>query len=221
MARFVLVCATILFSAASLRAQIIRAPGGDPPVLVTATLGFMQLETVADGSTSSVWDFGSALQYRVALEKRLGDRMGIGAMVAYASVPLRYISLDPLGGPTTCSGGASSCNASVDHTTIAALFSTGGSYGFHQVLNLGVGVVMYNNFREDGTSRALAPLKSDTDFFLSLGYGIGIGLSNRVSINLVQDYSLVMHQRAGLDGNDDTQQNLLLTRLGVRLGVGR
>jgi hypothetical protein len=177
------------------------------------------MEDIADGSSSAVWDFGSALQYRVALEKRISEALSVGALYGYSEVPLRWRS----GGPTPvarCSGSTTSCDASVDHTTIALLVSSGGTMGFHQVINIGVGAVLYNNFREDATGATLPPSGTDKDFFFALGYGIGVGFSRRFSASIIQDYGIVIHQRSGLQGNVDAYQNLLSFRLNLRVGLG-
>jgi hypothetical protein len=131
----------------------------------------------------------------------------------------RISQLEPA--PQGCTAAlASSCNATSNVQTIVLSFSAGGSYGFHQILNLGIGAMIFGDFREDATGVALAPASGDTDFLLNLGYGIGFGVSNRVSIAVVQDAGFVMHQRTGLSGDRDSFHQILVTRLGLRLALG-
>ena len=221
--RFILAVFMLAGTVSSASGQIIRAPrGGEPPWIITATLGFLQAETIFDGSTGSAWDFGSALQYRVAVERRLGDQAALGVSVAQASVPLRYfLAGESTPSTTPCAGSSSSCDASSDMVTVAASFSAGGSYGLHQILNLGLGISFFDNFREDGSGQELAPLSGDKDFYMNLGYGLGYGISNRLAVALVQDASFIVHQRTGLSGNSSSFHRLLVTRLGLRLSLGR
>jgi hypothetical protein len=204
-------------------AQIIRSPRSDPPVIVHAAVALLQIETIFDGSSGSAWDFGSALQYRISVEKRIGAGSSLGVAVTRASVPLRYNPL-PVITPTglSCTDpGAGSCDASASLTTIALNFTGGGSQGFHQILNLGAGVSIFDDFEEDGTGKSLAPIDGDKDFYLAVGFGVGFGLSDHFAVSLVQDAGVVLHQRTGLSGNRDSFRQLLATRLGFRFAFGR
>ena len=213
---FLAVCIT--FASASLaEAQIIRAPGGDPPILLYTSIGLLQAETIVDGSTGSAWNFGSAMQIRASLETRISQGASLGISVARASVPLRYFLISQTALPET----SCSCNASTNLTTVAVSFTAGGGYGFHQILNLGVGMNVFDDFREDGTGRLLAPTSGDKDFYLSFGYGVGFGLSEHFSIVLVQDYGVILHQRTGLSGDQDSYHQLLALRLGFRFAIGK
>jgi hypothetical protein len=166
-----------------------------------------------------VWDFGSALQYRVAVEKRIAQSLNLGVTYGYSQVPLRWRPSASNPG-TSCQATSPSCDATVDHTTIAVSLSSGTSYGLHQILNIAVGAVLFDNFREDATGQQLPPSSVDTDFFFTIGYGIGIGFSRRFSASIVQDYGFVVHQRSGLQGNFDAFQNVASFRLGLRVGLG-
>ena len=61
---------------------------------------------------------------------------------------------------------------------------------------------------------------SDADFSFGFGYGIGYGFSNRFTVEVVQDLSIVMHQRTGLSASDDSNVHLNSTRIVGRLGLG-
>jgi hypothetical protein len=222
--RFLVATLVLLGAASPAGGQIIRAPSGDPPWIITGTIGFLHsAETIFDGSTGSVWDFGSAVQYRVSLERRVAERVGIGLSLSQANVPLVYsLSGSDTPSTTSCAGPSSvRCDATTDLTTVALSLSAGGDYGLHQILQIGIGVSFFDNFTEDGTGQHLAPLSGDKDFHLAVGYGIGYGISNRLSFSLVQDAWIILHQRTGLAGNRDSFHQLLVTRLGLRLALGR
>jgi hypothetical protein len=81
--------------------------------------------------------------------------------------------------------------------------------------------VTYGNFREEGNGTRLAPLASDSDFFFAAGYGLGVGLSNRIALSVVQEYGFTVHQKTGLEGNADTFIQGSTTRLSIKIGLGR
>ena len=219
MSRIITAVAALAFIGTGAHAQIIRAPGGDPKFTITPSVGFLNLQDISDGSSQTQWDFGSALVYRVAIERRVFDQLAAGVLLSYSSLPLRYFATSSTPMQPTCTQGLS-CNASVNQTTVAAHVSSGGSYGVHQIFNFAIGMTMYDGFRENSTGRQLAPLYVDRDFFLSIGLGLGIGLSRRFSINIVQDYGLIVHQRGGLQGNASSNSRTYQTRVGTRIGVG-
>jgi hypothetical protein len=98
-------------------------------------------------------------------------------------------------------------------------FHLGGGSGFHQVIDAGVGVTQYGNFRDDAAGTRLVPSR-DADFAFSIGYGIGYSPSERVEVFIVQEYGNTIHQREGLANDARTSAQQLVTRLGVRVGVG-
>jgi hypothetical protein len=217
-------CLTVLalsLGVSDASAQIFRGARGEPPVAVTAGIGFLYYaETIFDCSTGSVWDFGTALQYRGSVELRIGGQATVGLTAAHAKVPMRYLVTS--GGASTCGGPlVNSCDATSDYTSVYATFSSGGSYGLHQILQIGLGISFFDNFREDDTGASLAPFSGDKDFSMTVGYGFGYGVSNRLSFALIQDAGLIMHQRTGLSGNSDTFHQHLVTRLQGRFAFGR
>jgi len=214
-------CLTVISSPVA-TAQIIRSPGGSPPIALYTSVGLTYAETIFDGTTASAWDFGSALQLRAAVEMSVANGATLGVAYSRASMPMRYSVIGIVPSETSCTNLTSGyCNASANLSTITASFTAGGSYGFHQILNLGVGMSILDDFREDNTNKALAPLDGDKDFFLAFGYGVGFGISNRLAISIVQDAGVILHQRTGLEGNRDSYHQLLITRLGFRLALGK
>jgi hypothetical protein len=203
-------------------AQIIRAAPGNPSVFVQSSIGFMQAETIFDGSSGAAWDFGSALQFRVSLEKSIGQGSSVGVAVARASMPLNYNVLRSGDGTTGCTDpNAIRCSAEATLTTLGLTFTASGTTGFHQVLNLNAGVNILDDFREDGTGKELAPIGGDKDLYISAGFGAGYGISNHFAVTLVQDAGFLLHQRTGLEGDRNDFHRVLITRLSLRIAFGK
>ena len=222
MRRIVVTLLLTLFMASAAHAQILRAPSSEPPIALYTSIGLLQAETIFDGSSGSIWDFASALQYRVSLEKRVGQGATVGVAVSRANVPMRYrILTGGVQSVSTCTNGDSFCDASTNVTTASLSLTAGGNYGFHQILNLGIGMSFFEDFREDVTDKPLAPFNGDKDFYLSFGFGLGYGISNHFEVSLVQDAGVVLHQRTGLTGNTDSYHQILSTRLGLRFALGK
>ena len=209
--------------AAPVDAQILRLPKRTnvPIAWISASAGFLQPNTVNDGTTQSEWDFGSGIQYRASLERGIANQSSIGVAGTYApSMPLTYYSA------ATCG----SCDAHATISSIGAFFHAGGGLGLFQVLEVTVGLTHYGSFTADeaqasplplaGSTRALPPEGGDSDFSFGLGYGFGYGLSARTHIMLVQDATQVLHQSEGLSGNASRSSTHYTTRLGLRIGAG-
>jgi hypothetical protein len=213
--------AALALLAPSAGAQIIRLPkntSGEPAFWGSAALGLVQLQRVDDGTTQSHWDFGSAVQYRGSLEYAIGRGNSFGVSGTFARVPLTYRTFSDLGIPLPGGGTCIDCDAKADVTSILAAFHGGGGAGFHQVIELSAGALMYRNFKTDAGDEL--PPKSDTDFSFALGYGFGYTLNRTIQFNLVQDAVLAVHQREGLSGSDRTTNQQYVTRIGVRFGGG-
>jgi len=195
-------------------AQVIRrgSLGQAPPaVWVSGGAGMTQGWTVTDGTTGSLWEFGSATQYAASIEKNYsGATLGIRGTTSL--VPLRYT------GPAA-GGVATSTDADANVSQLFATVHASGGRGFHSVLELNVGATRYASFRERGTGARLAPT-SDTDFSLAFGYGAGYQFSNSFAIDVVQDYGTSWHQRTGLDASADASATMRGTRIVGRFGLG-
>jgi hypothetical protein len=206
--------------ASSADAQIIRLPknrSGEPAFWASASIGLLQLQRVDDGTTQSRWDFGSAVQFRASLEYAISRGNSVGVSGTFARAPLTYI---PVNDPGPLPGGSCdiSCDAKADLTAIVGTFHSGGGLGFHQVIELSAGALMYRNFKTDAGEEL--PPKKDTDFNFTLGYGFGYTVNRTLQIDLVQDAILALHQREGLSGSGRTTNQQYVTRIGVRLGAG-
>ena len=198
-------------------AQVLPVPrrSSAPVAWGSLSAGLLQFNNnILDGRTESVWDFGSALQYRGSVEMDVGNFGAVGLVAGIADAPLTYYNGDVLGG---CNGG---CDAHAKLWTIAAGFHMGGGTGFHQIINLSAGMLIYRDFTTDDGNDPLPPESPDKDITLAVGYGFGWGFSNRMQLMLVQDAAYSLHQRDGLSGNQNSSSTQYITRLGLRVGLG-
>jgi hypothetical protein len=210
--------------AAPAAAQFPRAPSRaahEPAVWVSASGGLFQAESVNDGRTGSVWDpSGNAAQWRGSVEAALSRGLSVGVTGAFASLPARYVvtgaaATPPISGAAPCLA-AGACGASIDVVTALVTGRLGGGRGFHQVVELSLGVNQFRNFRADDGSR-LAP-ERDTDLTGSIGYGFGYGFTGDIQLALVQDFAFNRHQRDALPRGSGSLTQQRATRLALRLG---
>lgn len=198
-------------------AQVFEVRRTSEPMLWTSlSAGFHEAQSVVDGRTQSVWGFGGGLQYRATVEVPMQRGASAGALVTYSRMPLTYHNQSGIPIGTAC---AQRCDAHADLWSLMGLFRIGGGDGFHQVIDLAVGVVRYANFEVDATGDRLPP-EQDTDMALTIGYGFGYAFSQRFHVMLVQDFSVAMHQSEGLSGDASRMQQQRTTRIGVRYGAG-
>ncbi len=208
--------ALLLLTAPLADAQILPVPrrGTAPVAWGSLSAGLLQFNNrIIDGRTESVWDFGSALQYRGSVEMDVGNFGAVGLVAGLADAPLTYVSNQV----AECAGG---CDAHAKLWTIAAGFHMGGGTGFHQIIDLSAGMLIYRDFTTDNGNVELPPESPDKDITLAIGYGFGWGFSNRMQLMLVQDAAYSMHQRDGLSGRQNSSSTQYITRLGLRIGVG-
>lgn len=206
-------------AASPLGAQIIRVSRTSSPVgWISGSAGIFQPRSIPDGTTSAVWDFGNALQWRGSVEMALQNHGSVGVTATYADTPLRYY--DYSGRFVSCNVATNGCDAHAKVWTAMASFHMGGGAGFHQVIEISAGVLGYQDFTADDGGARLGPSSVDLDFALGLGYGFGYGITPRLQIALVQDYTAALHQKENLEGNTDTFSQHGATRLTVRYGLG-
>ena len=191
-------------------AQINRPRYGvqPPSVWVSAGAALQQGFTVVDGTTGSVWQFGSATTYAAALEKTVSNGLLVGIRGSNGLIPLNYSS------PST------TANADAQLSQLFGTLRLTSGQGFHSVLELSAGASYYSNFRTRGASVRLPPLNGDTDFSFAFGYGFGYSFSPRMSVDVVQDVTTSVHQKDGLKPGDDTTVRMHGTRLMGRIGLG-
>jgi hypothetical protein len=177
-------------------------------VFAALSIGYLDTQGIVDGRTQTVWAFGGGVQYRASLEKSIGNSSGIGITGTLARLPLVYDG-------ATCN----QCDAHANVWSLGGSFHGGGALGLHQVIDANAGVTRFENFRDDNSGQRLVP-KSDTDFSFGIGYGIGYSTSARMEFFLLQEYAGIIHQRDGLDNGARTLSRQLVTRIGLRYGMG-
>lgn len=179
-----------------------------PSVWVSAGAALQQGFSVVDGTTGSVWRFGSATTYDAAIEKTVGNGLLVGVRGSNGLIPVDYR------GPST------STSADAQMSQLFGTLRLASGRGLHSVLELSGGATYYSNFRTQGTSAKLPPLTGDTDFSFAFGYGFGYSFSPRVSVEVVQDVTTSVHQKQGLNPGDDSTVRVQGTRLMGRIGLG-
>lgn len=219
MYRLLAVAIAIVLAAPLADAQVLPVPrrSSAPVAWASLSAGLLQFNNdIVDGRTESVWRFGSALQYRGTLEMDVGNFGALGVAVGLADAPLTYDSYSATP-PIECGG---ACDAHVKIWTLLGSFHMGGGTGFHQIIDLSAGALVYRDFTMDNGGTSLPPESPDTDISLTVGYGFGWGFGNRMQLMLVQDAAYSLHQRDDLSGNQNSNSTQYITRLGLRVGVG-
>src|SRR5690349_21847863 len=146
--RVTLVTLAALHLAAPVRdagAQILRGSKSRTPVLwLSLSPAYFQTQSVNDGTTQSVWDFGSGLAWRGALEMGIGGGNSFGVMGSWSRMPLRFYQGGLL---ASCNSG---CDAHANVMGLAASFHAGASKtGLHQVIDATAGATLYRGFSLD------------------------------------------------------------------------
>ena len=216
MHRLLAVTIAFLLAAPLASAQVIQVPrrSSIPAAWGSLSAGLLQFDrTILDGRTESTWDFGSTIMYRGSLEMDVGNSGAVGVVIGLADAPLTYRSATALG----CLSG---CDAHAKIWSLNAGFHMGGGTGFHQIIDLSAGALIYRDFTRDDGDASLPPESPDTDVSLSIGYGFGWGFGPRMQLMLVQDASYSLHQRDGLSGGQSSNSTQYITRLGLRVGLG-
>lgn len=192
--------------------QIIRPTRISRPAAWTSIgAGWLRMpKAIHDGPSNAWWNFGDAPQYRGSVEVPVSDAMALGFAMTQSRMPITYA-----GAPTGCTNG---CDANMTLQQYLGILHLGaGSGGFQEVLDLGAGVTRFSKI-ETTAGLPLGTGKPVQDFTFSLGYGVGYGMTSRLSMFLMQEYALVMHKRvAGSPSNTAQQQT---TRIGLRLALG-
>jgi hypothetical protein len=181
-----------------------------PNTWASLTIGLYRIPNVLfDPASSSDWDFGSIAQFRGTLERDIQRGTSLGVAVTYARAPLTYDGPD-----------CSFCDADVALWQALALFRVGGgSYGLHQIIEIGAGVTGFSNFQQRGGGR-LAP-ESVVDPTVNIGYGLGYSLSPNTQFMLIQEVGLMVHRRGNRPAGDESNvPSTYATRIGLRFGLG-
>lgn len=193
-------------------AQIIRPVRYSRPLAWTsAAIGYVDQQTLCDPVTNACWNFGSAPQYRVSLEKPMGNAGSVGVSATLVNMPLVWATQTP--SATSCAR----CDANVTMMQYFAVLHLGAGSGFQQVVDLSAGATVFRDFVRT-TGATLGSGKAVTDFTFAVAVGFGYGVSSRLNLYLVQEYALLIHKRQPGNPNSSAQQRTL--RIGARLSLG-
>lgn len=225
MRRFSLAFLMVMMFAAEASAQ--RRQRGftpDPEYWVSGSIGGFRANEVNDGATASTWNFGNStnFQYRASLEKGLTNGASFGVAGTYANVPFVYSSnlATPL--PAGNSGARcdlAGCNAHLNLMTLVGTLHYGSGIGLHQVLELGGGIVAYQDLKRDSDGAKLAG-SGNIDPLFSIDYGFGYGFSDRTNLDVVWDYGFAIHERSGLSNGVSNTNTMPGLRVQLRMGFG-
>jgi len=195
----------------------------EPAIWVSGGVAGFTGQGVNDGTSASTWDFGNSTsgQYRASLEKTIQNQSSFGIVGTYVRVPFIYRSSTATSPRAPGGARCASCDAHLNMMTLAGTFHIGGGTGFHQVIDLSAGVAAYRDLKRDDDGSALAPANGNIDPIFSAGYGFGYGLSQTTQINLVQDYSIALHEKKGLSNGVSNTNTVRALRVSVRYGFGR
>jgi hypothetical protein len=181
-----------------------------PAIWLSVSGGYAWLEPVADGTTSTDWLFGDGWPVRMSLEKALGGNASAGVSYSYLRAPLLFIASQ---GP--CSRG---CDAHATVSTYGALFRYARGRSFHDVWELGAGVIQYGDFEGDQSGDALPTRAANRDFAFSLGAGVGYSVRRDWALELMYVRMYAVHERTNLPGNVAAMRRHDHLRFGLRVG---
>lgn len=195
-----------------------RYGSAGPTAWASFWAGFVQPTTVQDGTTGSTWQFGTAPQLGVSLEKNIQSNSSLGVRATFSRAPVTYTgsSFDNFG--TFCS---SSCDADANITSVQGLFHYGGGAGFHQVIELALGGTAFSNFTARDGEGPIGPSGADLDLSFGLGYGFGWGLSPTTDLEVVEELGADYHPSSNLSASANTLPRFYTTRIGLRVGLGQ
>ena len=193
--------------AASTQAQIIgrRAAGPTTPTYIGGGIGILQGFSVNDGSTGSTWQFGTTMGYLATIERPTQSGILLGLEGMYAKPNLSY------------SSGLGSQDASGRIIQAAVLLHSPNEYSFHSAYQLTLGGTGFSNFREQTTGAKLGPSSTDWDFSFTLGYGLGFGISDKASLEVVQEFGWILHQQTGLAAGASSYPRISVTKLAGKI----
>lgn len=191
---------------ATARAQLAaRSPGA----WTTLSVGYQDLPDVHEGGSNSDWLIGGFPVFRGTLEMPINRTSQLGAVVAYARMPMTYYGAD-----------CNACNADATLWQALGMFRIGGGRGLHQVIEITAGVSSVQDIteRNGGKIGPGSPVIVPT---VALGYGFGYPITPRTELILLQEYGLMFFKRgdapAGSNGSTPRTQ---MTRIGLRMGLG-
>ncbi len=207
----------------SLSAQIRgRAPvqSGDTRWTITGGVSAAILSDVNDGATGGTWKFGSdpVALYRGSIEKSLDEATTIGIAVAYGKADFTLTPFVSAGSPTTpvapCVTG---CESQTDIYQAMAQFRSGGGEGFHTFFEANGGVTSFRDPRSKVGQTPLGTKSNSLDLSGTLGGGFGYTLSQKLTVQLVQDFGIGFHSKENLPSGTGRSWRIRNTRVALRV----
>lgn len=192
---------------ATARAQrAARSPGA----WTTLSVGYQDLRDVHEGGSNSDWLIGGFPVFRGTLEMPVNRSSQLGAVVAYARMPMTYYGAD-------CNG----CNADATLWQALGMFRIGGGRGLHQVIEITAGVSSVQDIRQQAGGQPLGPGSPVIVPTVALGYGFSYPITPRAELILLQEYGLMFFKRGdALAGSNRSTPRTQMTRIGLRMGLG-
>lgn len=219
----------LVTSPAVLPAQIRGGPpmqSGTTRWTVSGGASAVILSDINDGATGSTWKFGSdpLMLYRGSIEKSLDEATTIGISAAYGKADLTLVPFVPIDGaimlngavprPASCLDG---CEAQTDIWQAMAQFRSGGGEGFHTFFEANGGVTTFRNTRTRSNQIALGKSTGSLDLSGTLGGGFGYTLSQKLAVQLVQDFGIGFHSKEDLPNGTSRSWRIRNTRVALRV----
>lgn len=180
----------------------------EPQFWLSLSTGYLRLQSVVDGNTTSAWQFGNAWPLRLSFEKSLNRSASIGVTALWMRAPLTYRA------PGLCGV----CNAHATAAYYGPVFRMGRGETFYQLLEISAGVMQYGSFTDDESGLRLPPARANRDVALGLGVGLGYSLRRDWDLEFVASQIHAYHERDNLPGGTDTLAQHALYRLALRVG---
>lgn len=184
------------------------------------------LSDINDGATGSAWKFGSdpLMLFRGSIEKSLDEATTIGISAAYGKADFTVVPFVPFDGavmldgsvprPSSCLNG---CQAQTDVYQAMAQFRSGGGEGFHTFFEANGGVTSFRNTRTQTDQIALGKPTGSLDLSGTLGGGFGYTLSQKLALQLVQDFGIGFHSKEDLPSGTGRSWRIRNTRVALRI----
>jgi hypothetical protein len=204
----------LLTASAALSAQ--DAPR-EPMVNFSLGTGMLILQAVNDGRSKANWDFEPGSQYRASVDKAIGENTYLGASFSSANMPMQYVRMGSF--DLNSAACLSKCEAHARVQAFAATIRVLDDNAWHQILEGGVGLSSFGDFREATTGEKLAPLKGDKDMHFNLGYGFGYRPSRSFQASLMADIGFFLHRRSGQDERVEALAPMFMARFMLRAGI--
>lgn len=178
----------------------------------TGGMGVQVFGLVADPATASTWDFDAGVAYRLTVERQLSRQTAVGFAYSTSRTPLTYAS--------TTIASCAQCNAKAAVSSYGGFvrFAQGNTRGLHQVFELLVGAVRFENFVRDDPKTDLQPGVANMDLAFGASYGLAYTAASDWQFFLMQDALNALHERPLESQGGGRLIRGYTTRIGARVG---